>query len=133
VLSQAAVDVVDAGTEQVETMVRAAHLTQADVVTCVNHFLPSAADAPTDRTVPHGSFIPLGGAAAAGMFENSFGDANALLRRSLLDEAPLVRAGGFAPCMATKHSLRECDIRHLWLPSSDDAALARDIKFHTCL
>jgi len=81
---------------QVEVMVRAARLTGADVVTCVNHFLPSAADAPTDTTVPHGSFIPLGGAAAAGMFENSFGDANALLRRSLLDEAPLVRARRFA-------------------------------------
>jgi hypothetical protein len=75
---------------QVEVMVQAAVRTGADVVTCVNHFLPSATDPPTNETVPHGSFIPLGGAAAVGMFENAFGDANALLRRSLLDEAPLV-------------------------------------------
>lgn len=82
---------------EVETLVCALMNSGADIVCCgVNFFsgqtTPDLASAPGER------WLPVGGAAAAGAFENCFGDANALVRRSCFDAL-----GGFTEDFGVTH------------------------------
>ncbi|MCL8208199.1 MAG: glycosyltransferase [Actinomycetia bacterium] len=64
--------------EEISTFVRAALASGADILTAVmDVFRDEAPEAPVRR------FVPLGGDAAAGLFENAFGDANALVRTAV--------------------------------------------------
>ena len=72
---------------QVETLVRVAMQTNADVVTS-GHDLFDNAGAPSLRS--NGRFIPLGDAKLVGMLENIFGDASMFVRKDFF-----VDIGGF--------------------------------------
>lgn len=76
--------------EEVATLLRAAHETGADVLTTVIHLFEDD-DALARGDAPTGLWVPLGGCAAAGLYSNTFGDANALIRRSAFDAV-----GGFS-------------------------------------
>ncbi len=62
---------------EVETFMSAAQHSKADVLTCA-----SAVFSETPPAEPSYVWLPLGGAAGAGMFRNVFGDANAFWKRS---------------------------------------------------
>ena len=68
-----------AETNEIETMLRVLVHTKADVVTASNEFFVTAANG---TNVVVGSYHPLGNALFPGIFENVFGDANALWRKS---------------------------------------------------
>ena len=73
---------------EIETMIRVFVHTKADVVTASNEFFVSAANG---TNVVVGSYHPLGNALFPGVFENVFGDANALWKKSAFKSL-----GGFA-------------------------------------
>lgn len=64
---------------EVETFVRAAVHSDADILTCVAQ--PFFTETPPDR--PTHLWLPLGGATGAGIYRNVFGDANALWKTSV--------------------------------------------------
>lgn len=67
-----------AAPQEISTFVRAALASGADILTAVmDVFRDGAPDRPVRR------WIPLGGDPAAGLFENAFGDANALVRTAV--------------------------------------------------
>ncbi|NUB24890.1 glycosyltransferase [Azospirillum brasilense] len=66
--------------EEVAIFVAAARRTGADVLTCVTEVFEGD-DPPAPGTTPAAVWLPLGGAVAAGFYNNVFGDANALVRR----------------------------------------------------
>ena len=68
-----------AETNEIETMLRVLVHTKADVVTASNEFFVTSANG---TNVVVGSYHPLGNALFPGIFENVFGDANALWRKS---------------------------------------------------
>ncbi|KAK3282846.1 hypothetical protein CYMTET_9435, partial [Cymbomonas tetramitiformis] len=71
---------------EVSVMVWAALHSGADIVTSANDYLPSATEPPTNETLPHGRYVPLGASLTTGMFENGFGDANALINKKVLED-----------------------------------------------
>lgn len=68
--------------EMLATFVTAARHSGADVLTCVN--MPFAEDSPPSR--PERIWLPLGGAAGAGLYRNAFGDANALWKKQAFEK-----------------------------------------------
>lgn len=76
---------------ELSTFIRAAGASGADILTCVaSHFEgEQSPDAAASRHV--GEYVPLGGALGPGFFHNTFGDANALIRKAVFD-----RLGGFS-------------------------------------
>lgn len=78
-----------AKTHEIETFVRAALASGADVLTTVSDVFSSDVG-PADGAPSERLWIPLGGAPGAGIYRNSYGDANALVRRALFE-----RLGGF--------------------------------------
>lgn len=87
---------------EVRVLLAVAMRTGAEIVTCANDFLEGNDpprdevvddDGDADDTLEHhaiggqstGQYVPLGGAAAAGLFRNAFGDANALVSRRALE------------------------------------------------
>jgi O-antigen biosynthesis protein len=83
--------------EEISTLVKAALRTGADIVACgMNYF--QGHDAPNPSVVPPNRFLPLGAAAAVGAFENCFGDANSLVRRSCFESL-----GGFTEDYGVTH------------------------------
>jgi len=64
-----------------ERFVTAATSSGADILTCVN--MPFTGDSVPPS--PERIWLPLGGAAGAGLYRNAFGDANALWRRSAFE------------------------------------------------
>ncbi|MGE0333604.1 MAG: glycosyltransferase [Ramlibacter sp.] len=76
--------------ELVQTLVDAALASNADVTTCMSHFMPeakrAAAIAQLDAYTDPLSYCPTAGPVAVGLFENCFGDATALIRRTVFDE-----------------------------------------------
>jgi len=86
-----------AGAEEISTLVQAALRTGADIVGCgMNYF--EGGEAPNAGTEIKRRSLPLGGAVAAGAFENCFGDANALVRRSCFESL-----GGFTEDYGVTH------------------------------
>lgn len=82
---------------ELSTFVRAALHSDADILTCVmDVFTGAAAPAPDARAAR--LWLPLGGAAAVGVYRNCFGDANALVRRAAFE-----RLGGFTEDYGTGH------------------------------
>jgi glycosyltransferase involved in cell wall biosynthesis len=75
---------------EISTFVRAALATSADVVTCQMELFRG--DVPSADGRPLHRWLFTGGPPALGVFRNCFGDTNALVRRSLFQEA-----GGFTP------------------------------------
>lgn len=75
--------------EEVATFVAAARRTGADILTCVTEVFEGD-DPPAPGAAPAAVWLPLGGAVAAGFYNNVFGDANALVRRSAFQDL-----GGF--------------------------------------
>jgi len=74
---------------EISTMVRAALRTGADIVTSLNDYLASSntTHVPGEGDlVAKGRYIPLGGSIAVGVFNNEYGDANALIRAQALEE-----------------------------------------------
>lgn len=82
---------------EVRTLVAVAELTQVDILTChLERF--SSTESPLLRQVPTEEWGPLGAALAAGLVENVFGDAGALiLRRTFL------ALGGFTEVYGVGH------------------------------
>lgn len=76
--------------EEIAILLRAALETGADVLTTVIHLFEDD-DALARGAAPTGLWVPLGGCAAAGLYSNTFGDANALIRRSAFQAV-----GGFS-------------------------------------
>ena len=76
--------------DEVETFLRALHHTGADVAACASEYLPSSLDPKEafnaslhrqERSGPK-THVPLGPSVASGLFSNTFGDANMMVRRS---------------------------------------------------
>jgi glycosyltransferase involved in cell wall biosynthesis/Tfp pilus assembly protein PilF len=86
-----------AGAEEISTLVQAALRTGADIVTCGNNLFDGT-EAPKIQAGVENRSLPLGGAVAAGVFENCFGDANALVRRSCFESL-----GGFTEDYGVTH------------------------------
>jgi len=89
-----------AETNEIETMLRVLVHTKADVVTASNEFFVTSANG---TNVVVGSYHPLGNALFPGIFENVFGDANALWRKSAFTSLD-----GFAK--DTSYSLQDWEI-----------------------
>ena len=89
-----------AETNEIETMLRILVHTKADVVTASNEFFVTSANG---TNVVVGSYHPLGNALFPGIFENVFGDANALWRKSAFTSLD-----GFAK--DTSYSLQDWEI-----------------------
>lgn len=68
---------------EVSTFIRVAAHTGADVLTTCNDYFYGN-DPPGDRT-PSGRWVPLGSATTVGMFQNLYGDTNAMIRKSVFD------------------------------------------------
>jgi GT2 family glycosyltransferase len=86
-----------ARSDEIETFVRAAQHSDADVLTTVSDVF--SGDSPRDDTSPSEHYwLPLGDCAALGVFQNCFGDANALIRRSAFE-----RLGGFTEDYGVGH------------------------------
>ena len=68
--------------DMLTTFVNAAVASGADVLTCPT--MPFSSDHPPAR--PERIWLPLGGAAGAGLYRNAFGDANALWKRSAFEQ-----------------------------------------------
>jgi glycosyltransferase involved in cell wall biosynthesis len=72
----------------VQTLVTAAQATQADIVNCLNLFMPEARRAEAypfpDGFEQKASYVPLGGPLSLAPFDNCFGAATALIRRTSL-------------------------------------------------
>lgn len=80
---------------EISVFVKAAQLTQADILTCfMDVFSTIGAEGP----IVEAQWTPLGGCAAAGVYRNCFGDANALVRRSVW-----VETGGFTEDYGVGH------------------------------
>ncbi len=82
---------------EISTLVKAALRTGADIITCGNNLFEGA-EAPKIHAGADNRSLPLGGAAAVGAFENCFGDANALVRRSCFESL-----GGFTEDYGVTH------------------------------
>lgn len=80
---------------EIETFVRAATLTGADILTTVSELFEDSTRAPS---YSERYWLPLGGSTAVGLFKNCFGDANALWRRSAFLEI-----GGFSEHYGVGH------------------------------
>ena len=89
-----------AETNEIETMLRVLVHTKADVVTASNEFFVTSANG---TNVVVGSYHPLGNALFPGIFENVFGDPNALWRKSAFTSLD-----GFAK--DTSYSLQDWEI-----------------------
>jgi GT2 family glycosyltransferase/tetratricopeptide (TPR) repeat protein/glycosyltransferase involved in cell wall biosynthesis len=83
--------------DEISTLVKVALRTGADIVSCgMNYF--EGPEAPNTRAGCENRLLPLGGAAAVGAFENCFGDANSLVRRSCFESL-----GGFTEDYGVTH------------------------------
>lgn len=71
-----------ARSREVRTLVSAMRHSGADILTCPFDAF-NGADAPSERAEALRRWLPLGGAAAVGVFSNLFGDANALFRKEV--------------------------------------------------
>ncbi len=67
---------------EISTYVRAAQSSGADILTCFIDVFHGTG-APGSRQLPGARSLPIGGSATVGLFRNSFGDANALVRREV--------------------------------------------------
>jgi GT2 family glycosyltransferase/glycosyltransferase involved in cell wall biosynthesis len=75
--------------DEISTLVKAALQTGADIVACgMNYF--EGYEPPNTHAGAEKRYLPLGGSVAVGAFENCFGDANSLVRRSCFEHL-----GGF--------------------------------------
>jgi GT2 family glycosyltransferase/tetratricopeptide (TPR) repeat protein/glycosyltransferase involved in cell wall biosynthesis len=83
--------------EEISILVKTALRTGADIVSCgMNYF--HGHEAPDTRAGSETRWLPLGGAASVGAFQNCFGDANALVRRSCFESL-----GGFTEDYGVTH------------------------------
>lgn len=71
--------------DQVETLVRAALASGADIVVAQQQSFEGAGHPPQQRSRLPMGWVPVGPCAALGVFENGFGDANMLVRREALE------------------------------------------------
>lgn len=78
---------------ELEIFITAALHSQADILTCISSLFT---DTPTD-TQPQ-IWLPLGGAAGAGLYRNVFGDANALWKRQVF-----LKTGGYSTDYGVGH------------------------------
>jgi len=79
--------------DEIEVFVRAAEASGADLLSCQQQIFEGGGPPPSARAeLPGDVWIPVGAASGAGVFDNSFGDANMFMRRSTWD-----RLGGFTP------------------------------------
>ncbi len=94
----------------VQTLVTAAEATGADIVNCLNLFMPEIRRAEAypfpDRFEQKASYVPLGGPLSLAPFDNCFGAATALIRRSAL-----ARAGGYTEEYGVGHEDFELYVR----------------------
>lgn len=74
---------------EIRTFVEVAQRTGADVLTCSNDYFYGN-DPPSLDRVPTGRWVPLGAATTVGMFQNMYGDTNAMIRREVF-----LKLGGF--------------------------------------
>lgn len=74
---------------EISTFVSVAMHTKADVLTCTNDYFYGN-DAPGPDKTPTGRWVPLGAATTVGMFQNLYGDTNAMIRRKVF-----IDLGGF--------------------------------------
>lgn len=82
---------------EVATLVAVALRTGADITCCgMNYF--SGQERPNTAAAPQGRWLPVGPAASLGAFCNTFGDANALVRRSCFEAV-----GGFTEDYGVTH------------------------------
>lgn len=70
--------------DEITTFVNVAEYTQSDVLTCVNDYFHGDKE-PTDGQQPTGRWVPIGAAKTVGMFQNMYGDTNAMIRRSVFE------------------------------------------------
>ena len=75
--------------DEITTFVNVAAYTGADVLTCVNDYF-FGNDPPPYNLMPTGRWVPIGDAKTVGMFQNMYGDTNAMIRKSAFDTV-----GGF--------------------------------------
>ena len=75
--------------DEITTFVNVAAYTNADVLTCVNDYF-FGNDPPPYNLQPTGRWVPIGDAKTVGMFQNMYGDTNAMIRKSAFDHV-----GGF--------------------------------------
>ncbi len=69
---------------ELSTFVKAAQASGADILTCFIDAFRGKGE-PGSYQVPGARSLPIGGAAAVGMFKNCFGDANALIRSDVFE------------------------------------------------
>ena len=86
-----------AKTNEISEFVKAAQASHADILTCFIDAFRGMGE-PGDHQIPGARSLPIGGAAAVGMFKNCFGDANALIRRSVFETL-----GGFTEDYGVGH------------------------------
>ena len=84
--------------EQLETFVRAARLTGADILTCVAARFPGQTPPSVGSQAARDLVAPVGGALAYGALSNEFGDANSLFKREAFQ-----RLGGFTEDYGVGH------------------------------
>ena len=71
--------------DEITTFVNVAAYTGADVLTCVNDYF-FGNDPPPYGLTPTGRWVPIGDAKTVGMFQNMYGDTNAMIRKSAFEE-----------------------------------------------
>ena len=82
---------------EISVFVKAAQASRADILTCFIDAFRGKGE-PGDYQIPSARSLPIGGAAAVGMFKNCFGDANALIRRRVFETL-----GGFTEDYGVGH------------------------------
>ncbi len=71
--------------DQVETLVRAAEASGADIVVAQQQSFEGPGEPPRQRSRAPMGWVPVGACAGLGVFENGLGDANMLIRRAALE------------------------------------------------
>jgi len=74
---------------EITTFVNVAYHTGADVLTCSNDYFYGN-DPPSPDRMPTGRWVPLGAATTVGMFQNMYGDTNAMIKKEVY-----ISVGGF--------------------------------------
>lgn len=101
--------------DEITTFVNVAAYTGADVLTCVNDYF-FGNDPPPYGLTPTGRWVPIGDAKTVGMFQNMYGDTNAMIRKSAFEEVGgvpgrlWVRLGGLGAFL---------QVSSLWVSAGD--------------
>ncbi len=76
---------------EIETFVQAVAWSGADIITCFSYFFKTPVDLKKKKSFRDVEYLPLGASLPLSLFKNEYGDANALVKRSVFDAL-----GGFS-------------------------------------